>query len=145
MLHDIQDDSDDYEHHVKALFDIYCPVSTIQAFATIFCPPGTSKPNSTKVRMASNKWFGLDENSRDIWDRLDDKAKSIILGYTTPDSSRRTAPPKAVAGKPPFKPSFNRQANLHDISAYDFLLADMHDVLPSDDTPDKEETVDFEE
>jgi hypothetical protein len=55
MLHYIHYDSDDYEHKNEASFDIDCPVSTIQAFATNFCPPGTSKPNSTKVRMASNK------------------------------------------------------------------------------------------
>jgi hypothetical protein len=32
--------------------------------------------------MPSEKWFGLDAASKAIWDRLDDKATSIILGYT---------------------------------------------------------------
>jgi hypothetical protein len=98
-------------------------------------------PNSAR----HHKRFGIDETSHTIWDRPDYKAKSIILGYTTPDSSRRTAPPKTVAGKPSFKSTFNLQANLHDISAYAFLIANMHDVLLSDYTPDKENTVNVDE
>jgi hypothetical protein len=84
MFHDIQDDMNENEFHSNedTTFDIDCPVSTIQAFATNFRPQNQRKPNTSKVRMASSKWFGLDASSKAIWDQLDDKAKSIILGYT---------------------------------------------------------------
>ena len=61
-----------------------------------------TKSNNPKVRMPSEKWFGLDTESKAIWDRLDDKAKSPFRG----------------------------QDNLREILAYDFLQANMHDVAP---------------
>jgi hypothetical protein len=91
--------------------------------------------------MPSEKWFGLEAASKAIWDRLDDKATSIILGYTKPESqsTRPTGnsstvrrPPVNLSGKPPFK----AQVNLHEMSAYDFLLANIHDVTPSGDDLD---------
>jgi hypothetical protein len=94
--------------------------------------------------MKSNKCFGIDDISHAIWDQNDDKAKSVILGYNTPDASRHTAPSKAAGSKPSFKSSFNLQDNLHDISAYDFFLVNMHDLIPSDDNPD-EEPIDVEQ
>jgi hypothetical protein len=63
MPHDIHDDSDDYEQHKEPFFDIECAVDTIQAFETNFRPQSNSKPNSTKIRLASNKWFGIDETA----------------------------------------------------------------------------------
>ena len=123
-----------YDH--DPTFDIDCPVSSIHAYATNFRPrPGMGKPNSTRVRMPSDKWFGLDEASKTTWDRLDDNAKSIILGYTKPDQSRPGfASPRPSFGKPPSpsKPPFKARANLHEISAYDFLLANIHDIAPTD-------------
>jgi hypothetical protein len=68
MLHVIQHDVYDYENHDKASFDIDFPVSTIQSFANSFRPQSTPNPNNTKVHMASNKWFGIDESRRAIWD-----------------------------------------------------------------------------
>jgi hypothetical protein len=93
LFHDINDDHGHHDNETcydhDPTFDIDCPVSSIQAYATNFRPrPGMGKPNSTRVRMPSDKWFGLDEASKTTWDRLDDKAKSIILGYTKPDQSR---------------------------------------------------------
>jgi hypothetical protein len=84
LHHDIQDYYDDHDDEVifdpDTTFDIDCPVSSN------FRPKHTSKPNTSKVRMPSEKWFGLDAASKAIWDCLDDKAKSIILGYTKPES-----------------------------------------------------------
>jgi hypothetical protein len=91
--------------------------------------------------MPSKKWFGLNAARKAIWDRLDDKAKSIILGYTNPESqpncptgnsSTFRRPPVNQSGKPPFK----AQVSLHEMSAYDFLLANIHDVAPSGDDID---------
>ena len=146
LFHDIHDDhghQDDeacYDH--DPTFDIDCPVSSIQAYATNFRPrTGMGNSNSAKVRMPSDKWFGLDAASKATWDRLDDKAKSIILGYTKPEQGRPGfAPTRAAFGKPPpgqpSKPPFKAQANLHEISAYDFLLANIHDIAPTEDDHD---------
>ena len=151
LFHDISDeyvtqDDDDPD----TTFDIDCPVSSIQAYATNF-RPRFGKPNTTSVRMPSDKWFSLDAASKATWDRLDDKAKSIILGYTKPDQSRPGFSSNRVPfGKPPpgqpSKPPFKAQVNLHEVSAYDFLLANMHDVAPtaddhaSDDSPNDMDT-----
>jgi hypothetical protein len=145
LLHDIQVYYDDHDDEVPfdpdTTFDIDCPVSSIQAYATNFRSKSTPKPNTSKVRMPSEKWFGLDAASKAIWYRLDDKAKSIILGYTKPEphkarlqtnTSNFLQPPVSQIGKTPFKP----QVNLHEISDYDFLIANIHDVAPSGDDPD---------
>jgi hypothetical protein len=64
--------------------------------------------------MPRDKWFSLDAKSKEIWDKLDDKAKSIILGYDN-------GGPKS-ATKSFDKPSpFQRKVNLHEMSAYDFI------------------------
>jgi hypothetical protein len=144
LFHDIQDDFANHDVETfnahDTTFDIDCPVSSIQAYATNFRPrTGMNKPNTNKVRMPSDKWFGLDEASKTTWDRLDDNAKSIILGYTKPDQRRPGFSSTRVPfGNPPSgqhrKPPFKAQVNLHEMSAYDFLLANMHDVAPTEDT-----------
>jgi hypothetical protein len=87
LLHDIQGYYDDHDDEAifdpDTTFDIDCSVSSIQAYATNFRPKHTPKPNTSKVKMPSEKWFGLDAASKAIWDRLDDK--SIILGFTKPE------------------------------------------------------------
>jgi hypothetical protein len=60
-------------------FDIDTPVDTIQAFASKFIPRSGMKE---KVHMPKDKWFGLDQNTKALWDKIDDKYKSNILGYT---------------------------------------------------------------
>jgi hypothetical protein len=152
LFHDIQDDYADPDDNVTfdpdANFDIDCPVSSIQAYATNFRSKPMARPNQSKVRMPSDKWFGLDAHSKAIWDRLDDKAKSIILGYTPPDQSRQgfSSSSKSPFGKPPpgqphRGPHSKAQVNLHDISAYDFLIANMHQMATNDTDPDPDEVV----
>jgi hypothetical protein len=94
-------------------FDIDTPVDTIQAFASKFTPrPGMKD----KVCMPKDKWFGIDQKTEDLWDQIDDKYKSIILGYTKPSTSSH------FSSKPPSKPSFpnklRRNINLHDMFAF---------------------------
>jgi hypothetical protein len=84
--------------------------------------------------MSFEIWFSLDENNKTILDRLDDKAKAIIVGYNDyPSSSKlQTSPAPSMAILPPFvkqpfgQPRGKTQAIVHDISAYDILLAYMH-------------------
>jgi hypothetical protein len=58
-------------------FDIDTPVDTIQAFASNFTPrQGMNK----KVRMSKDKWFGVDQKTKNLSDQIDDRYKSVILG-----------------------------------------------------------------
>jgi hypothetical protein len=109
-------------------FDIDYPVSSIQAFATNFRNRHPPKPTAPKVRMSAEKWHNLDENSKAIWDRLDDKAKATILGYNNdqqPPMNRRFPTSNHPTTPRPF---MKTQVNLHEISAYDFIVANVHDV-----------------
>jgi hypothetical protein len=53
-------------------FDIDTLGGTIQAYACM----------DEKVRMPKDKWFGQDQKTKDLWDQIDDKYRSAILGYT---------------------------------------------------------------
>jgi hypothetical protein len=57
-------------------FDIDTPVDTIQSFASRFTPHSCI---NKKVCMPKDKWFGLDQKTKDLWDQIDDKYKSVIL------------------------------------------------------------------
>jgi hypothetical protein len=157
MLHKIQHDEsgtdDDQYHGNDLLFDIDCHVSSIRAFATNFRPNSGSKSTLNKVCMPSNKWFSLRDSNKAIWDRLDDPATGIILAYVTPtypDSSLLPSfskPPfsRTSTGKSGFAKSFaGKQTHLHEISAYNFLFANMHELDCSADVEadPNEESVD---
>jgi hypothetical protein len=125
FTHSIIDNDDDYYVADDDSYDIDAPVSVILANSTERCNKtsgGTGRHQP--IRMPRDKWFNLDGKSKEIWDTLDDKAKSIILGY---DHGSTTPFPK-----PPPKPNpFQRKVNLHEISAYDFIQAYSHQL---DDT-----------
>jgi hypothetical protein len=113
-------------------FDIDTPVDTIQAYASKFIPRSGMKE---KFCMPKDKWFGLDQNTKDLWYKIDDKYKSIILGYTkssSPSSFRNTAP-----SKPTFPTMPRRNINLHEMSAYESLQVNSHGLEPD---PEAEET-----
>jgi len=67
-------------------------------------------------RLTSQQWHSLQPEARATWDQLSDEAKAIILGL-------RKDPGKRIV-------------NLHSISAYDYLQANMHDLQlgSTDDT-----------
>jgi hypothetical protein len=87
-----------------------------------------------KVHMPKDKWFGLDQHTKDLWDQIDDKYKSAILGYTKSPIS----PPfdNRPPSKPPFTTKLRRNVNLHEMSAYDFLQAHVHELEP-ESAPDE--------
>jgi hypothetical protein len=116
------DDADLYDASYEMdPFDIDRPVDTIQAFASKFTPRQGMKD---KVRMPKDKWFGINQTTKALWDQIDDKNKSIILGYTKPSTS------SPFSSRPPSKPSFpnqpRRNINLHEMSAYEFLQVHSH-------------------
>jgi hypothetical protein len=81
-----------------------------------------------KVSIPRDKWFGIDQKTKDLWDQIDDKFKSVILGYTKPSSS------SPFSSKPPSKPPFPTKPrcniNLHEMSAYEFLQVHSHELEP---------------
>jgi hypothetical protein len=97
------------------VYDIDCTLDVIQANAHASAsarPPGTARPPGSS--MASSKSTQLSQDAKDIWDDLPDEAKVIILDNAHPP------------GRSPARPPF-RNTNLHDVSAYDYILANIHD------------------
>ena len=114
-------DHDDPETEMDS-FDIETPVSTLQAYAAV---RNQVKPYKFGLRpsMSKDKWYSLSEKERLLWDQFDDKAKSIILGTDDRKFHFDARPQSNQSG------SFSkRQANLHDISAFDFLQANLHEL-----------------
>jgi hypothetical protein len=61
-------------------------------------------------------WFKLGDTAKQLWDRLDDKDKAIILGFPQDGGDQPSSSPPS------------RRANLHEMSAYDFIQAQLHEV-----------------
>jgi hypothetical protein len=124
--------SDDYEYdNDDTEFNIYSPTSYLQANSTNFQSKGRQPFHGNRVRMSSEKWFALDAEDKALWDQLDDKAKSIILGYPS-----ISYPLRGFKGRPTIpKPSFKTQAHLHEISAYEYLSNMHHTEDPLNEDP----------
>jgi hypothetical protein len=85
--------------------------------------------------MPNDKWYSLENKNKEISDQLDDKAKAIILGYGNTNSSNSIPKPNNALYSQPLNQFQRRQANLHDLSANNFLQAFMHqtDMTKSDE------------
>jgi hypothetical protein len=81
--------------------------------------------------MSKEQWHSLSEKEKLLWDQFDDKAKSIILGSDTRKSHFDARPQSKFSGSPS-----KRNANLHEISAYDFLQANLHETSQSETQPE---------
>ena len=104
-------------------FDIETPVSTLQVYAAMRNSAKSSK-SEHKPRMTKEQWYSLGEKERLLFaDQSDDKAKSIILGTDVRKSHFDARPQSNYSGS-----LAKRKANLHEISAYDFLQANLHDL-----------------
>jgi hypothetical protein len=115
-------------------YDIDAPVSLLLANATDRHNKSFNK-NQPSVQMPRDRWFNLDQQSKDVWDRLDDKAKSIILGY---DPNK----PKPNTPFTSFKSSnTQRRVNLHEMSAFDFVQAYIHETSQANES-DRPDTID---
>jgi hypothetical protein len=104
-------DHDDFYDDDAACYDIETPISLILANST---ERRNQRPGrngkSNMVRIPRDKWFNLDAACKEIWDKLDNKAKSIILGNEPPKPATSTT---FTSFQPP---SSNHQlrVNLHD-------------------------------
>jgi hypothetical protein len=113
--HDFEDYSGDYgpvSENEEFQYNIDSPVNVIQAYAHKRQNLASGKHQDYRPRMSRDKWYSLSEEDQKLWDQLGDKAKSIILGITPADGSK----------------SYDRKVNLHQISAYDFLRANLHEL-----------------
>ena len=131
FTHDQYDTTESYE--VDESYDIDVPVSSLLANATEHHNKKQVKFGNRAVHMPRDKWYNLDSKNKEIWDKLDDKAKSIILGY---NNTVGTNKPSSIHQQSNYKPktSFQRhQANLHELTAYDFLQAFIHETDTSND------------
>jgi hypothetical protein len=102
-------------------YDIDSALDVIQANGHSTRPPD--------IIMALTQWTQLSQDAKDIWDKLTDEAKGIIL-----DRQRDSAHPP---GRGPPHPPF-RNTNLHDLSS--IILANIHDICTGsekdvDDSP----------
>jgi hypothetical protein len=82
FMHIIGDSDDDF-HIDDISYNMDAPVSTLLAKSTEGRNKSFGSNIKNGVHMQRYKWFNLDTKSKEIWDQLDDKAKSIILGYDT--------------------------------------------------------------
>ena len=98
-------------------FDIDSPVDMIQAYAH-----DTKRSFENRVRMPRERWMKLTHEQREIWDKLDDKAKAAILGLTSSGGSPPRTPPQ--------------RANQHEIES---IERDLFEAFASDTTPQREE------
>jgi hypothetical protein len=134
------DSTDDLNHDDDDLYDasyemdpfnIDTPVDNIQAASSKFTP---CLGMSDKVHMPKDKWFGLSQKTKELWDQIDVNDKLVILGYTksSSPSSSSIRPP----GKPQFPPKQCHSINLHEMSTYEFLQVHTHELEP-DPAPDE--------
>jgi hypothetical protein len=82
--HGLMDQDDDCFYDASYAiesFDIDTPVDTIQAYASDFSPWPGSHGTNDRVHMSKDKWLSLDQKTKDFWNQIDDKYRSIILGY----------------------------------------------------------------
>jgi hypothetical protein len=117
---DLNHDDDDASYELDP-FNIDTPVVNIQAIASKVT---TCLGMSEKVHIPKDKWFGLSQKTKQLWDQIDDNDKLVILGYTksySPSSSSSRPP-----GKPPFPPKQCCSINLHEMSTYEFLKVHTH-------------------
>ena len=99
-------------------YNIDTPIDTIQAFALNRGRGPLRSSGPPRVLMPRDKWFALDQESKETWDKLSEKAKGIILGTVdVPKESFRLF--QRNNNRTPFKPK--HQENLHQISAFDYF------------------------
>ena len=127
-VHEAGDTYDDVDTYDQDWYDIDVSVREIQANAhnRMSRPKTPRKEQPQRTRMPFDRWSKLSANDRTLWDQLDETAKAVILGTTV-------ATPSSTGG------TVKRRTNLHEISAYDFLQANIHETAQDSAKDDLEE------
>jgi hypothetical protein len=90
-------DSDDDIQYEYISYNIDAPVSILLANSIECCNNSFGSNIKYGVCMQHNECFNLDTKSKEIWEQLNDKAKSVILGYDTRGSNSSFTPSKGVS------------------------------------------------
>ena len=138
-VHDVLDTCDDDDPYLQQddgtePFDIDSPVTMIQANVTDRIR--RNQPGRRSVFMQRDKWHKLSDTAKQTWDRLSNEDKAIILGYSSAGPLSSGSRLDQLKRKPPDPAS--RRVNLHEMSAYDFLQANLHENI-ADATQDDDE------
>jgi hypothetical protein len=141
-IHDINDDTFDQYYEATSEyepFDIDTPVDTIQAYASNYRPTSNRSDNNNQVQMPKDRWISLDGKTKAIWDRIEDKFKNIILGYTTSSPHTSSFTPRHCETP---HTSFNKSSSksrkelLHEfLEAFDDELEEAPEEAIADDVP----------
>jgi hypothetical protein len=114
-------------------YDIDVSVSILLANATERHNKKQVKFDNRVAHTPRDKWYNFDSKNKEIWDKLDDKAKSIILEYDNTAGTNKSLPSHHQSNYKP-KTFFQRHhANLNELTAYDFLQALVHETDTSND------------
>jgi hypothetical protein len=117
--HDFGDAYDDSADDCNEGYSIDACVQVIQANAHNRTMPRSKQKRAQtdqRVRMPLARWSKLSPKDRIIWDQLDDTSNAAILGVSSPTSGPSLTHPST------------RHVNLHEISAYDYLQANLHET-----------------
>ena len=87
--------------------------------------------SDNKVRIPCECWTQLNELAKQVWDKLSDHDKAIILGYSSTGKLQGQGQNGSSRS--------NYKANLHEISAFDFLQAHVHEFTDRDNPHDEQE------
>ena len=128
---DIVDDVDQYqdcdEYQNTETFNIDTPIDVVQLFTMEH--KNFRKPPDPATRLSPESWGQLDQRTRKMWNQLNPEAKRTILG-----SSNNGSGIKSINNSGP--PSNPVHTNLHNISAWDFLKANLHNMKGQKSTED---------
>ena len=129
--HEIGDAQDIFDTDDPSKYGIDISVHELQAHAhnRVTRPrptgnqAGSTGSQAQRTRMPFDRWSKLSTDERALWDQLDETAKATILGPIAPRPS----------------PTSKRRTNLHEISAYEYLQANVHETThdSTDDDPDQ--------
>jgi hypothetical protein len=118
--HDHNDAQDNFDmDDPKDYYGIDVSVHELQAYAHNRMsrpkPNRSGREHDQRTRMPFDRWSKLSIEERALWDQLGETAKAMILGSSAPKTAQTPA-------------STKRHMNLHEISAYEYLQANIHET-----------------
>ena len=133
-----------YNHDIEdngVVYGIDSSISEIQAYAHSSTTNSdrfdeylafmTARANGST--MAREQWIRLDPATQKVWDTIVPEMKAIILERATATTVRPAFRPtrpggKHSSGRPPSRPMPILDVNMHEITAYEYMQAQMHQM-----------------
>jgi hypothetical protein len=110
-------------------FDISSSMDTIQTHVSKSIPRPVM---NEKVCANQDKWSNINHKPKDLREQIDERYKSVKLGYIKPPSS--SSFPSRPPSKPPFPHKESCDIKLHEMTTYEFYrytLQTLHKMKPS--------------